>query len=129
MQNAKKVRTLPFTNMHSILQAFHQIFFESSLLLLFLAISFLVILCLLSVRPRTVRMYHHLHTYLYYLFRGRHLLPRLRRFQIRPGCFLQRFAYFPCQISFCHGIYLFRANFFLPTGESDDFLSAANGLK
>lgn len=91
-------------------------------------ISFLAILRLLSARPRTVRMYHHLHTYLYYLFLGRHLSPRLRRFQIRPNCFLQRFAYFPCQISFCHGIYLFGANFFLPTGESDDFLSAANGL-
>ena len=87
---------------------------------------FLVILRLLSARPRTVRVYHHLHTY--YLFRGRHLSPRLRRFQIRPSCFLQRFAHFPCQISFLSWNILIWSYFFLPSGVSDDFLSATNGL-
>ena len=53
---------------------------------------------------------------------------RLRLFQFVLAAFFSGLLTFRVRQVFCHGIYLFGANFFLPTGESDDFLSAANGL-
>ena len=123
-----KVRTLPFTNTHSILQAFRQIFLESSPLLLFLAISFWpFFFCYRLVRARfeCIIIFTRITCFVNAIYRL-----DFDAFKFVLAAFFSGLLTFRVRYVFCHGIYLFGhgGNFFLPTGESDDFLSAANGL-